>query len=148
MCVCVCVWQDGFSPRSALWYLCYTGAPPLQPRRYDPAKRGVFLSNTCCNVVTIHFLQALNVVYCRCSAHSCFYVITNTIGSRAFDLCHSRRHHICETAAYSWNKTSELQYVYLCSKTELYTIYWTTVAFDCVHFRFRLWLWVLHGIFC
>lgn len=52
----VCVWQDGLSSRSALWDLCYTGAPPLQPCCHDPAERGGLCSYICCNAVTINGL--------------------------------------------------------------------------------------------
>lgn len=54
--VCGCVWQDGLSSRSALWDLCYTGAPPLQPCCHDPAERGGLCSYICCNAVTINGL--------------------------------------------------------------------------------------------
>lgn len=63
--VCVCVCQDGLSPRSALWDLCYAGAPPLQPRCYDPAERGALLcSNICCNAVTMKVLLMPTAACC------------------------------------------------------------------------------------
>lgn len=38
LCLCVCMYQDGLGALSALWDFCYSGAPSLQPRRYDPAE--------------------------------------------------------------------------------------------------------------
>lgn len=64
LCMCLCVCQDGLSAFAALWDLCYTGAPPLQPCCYDPAERGALCFVVCCNAVTITvlFMPALLVV--------------------------------------------------------------------------------------
>lgn len=35
---CVRMCQDGLSTFSALWDFCYSGAPSLQPRGYDPTE--------------------------------------------------------------------------------------------------------------
>lgn len=50
VCVRVCC-QDGLSAFSALWDLCYAGAPPLQPCCYDPAKRGALCFFLCCSAL-------------------------------------------------------------------------------------------------